>query len=157
LDNIYPLLKDHVEVLILILDMSRKFQISLNIKKCIFNAPFGIFLGHVVYKQGLLVDPAKIVASVNLPPPKLVHQLRDTLGHTCYYRKFIKIYTEITAPMEKLLKKDIKFQWNDECQQSLDILKEKMVKTPILVFPNWSKEFYVHVYASSIALGEVQT
>jgi hypothetical protein len=62
----------------------------LNIKKCIFNAPFGIFLGHVVCKQGLLVDPAKIVVIVNLPPPKSVHQLRATLGHTGYYRKFIK-------------------------------------------------------------------
>jgi hypothetical protein len=59
--------------------------------------------------------------------------------------------------MEKLLKKDIKFQWNDECQQSLDILKEKMVTTPILVFPDWSKEFHVHVDASSIALGAVLT
>jgi hypothetical protein len=59
--------------------------------------------------------------------------------------------------MEKLLKKDIKFQWNDECQQSLDILKEKMVTTPILVFPYWSKEFHVHVDASSIALGSVLT
>jgi hypothetical protein len=59
--------------------------------------------------------------------------------------------------MEKLLKKDIKYQWNDECQQSLDILKEKMVTTPILVFPNWSKEFHVHVDASSIALGAVLT
>jgi hypothetical protein len=59
--------------------------------------------------------------------------------------------------MEKLLKKDIKYQWNDECQQSLDILKEKMVTTPILVFPDWSKEFHVHVDASSIALGAVLT
>jgi hypothetical protein len=129
----------------------------LNIKKCIFNTPFGILLGHVVCKQGLLVDPAKIVVIVNLPPPKSVHQLRATLGHTGYYRKFIKSYTQITAPMEKLLKKDIKFQWNDECQQSLDILKEKMVTTPILVFPDWSKEFHVHVDASSIALGAVLT
>jgi hypothetical protein len=62
----------------------------LNIKKCIFNAPFGIFLGHVVCKQGLLVDPAKIVVIVNLPPPKSVCQLRATLGHTGYYRKFIR-------------------------------------------------------------------
>jgi hypothetical protein len=59
--------------------------------------------------------------------------------------------------MEKLLKKDIKFQWNEECQQSLDILKEKMVTTPILVFLYWSKEFHVHVDASSITLGAVLT
>ena len=57
--------------------------------------------------------------------------------------------------MEKKLKKDIKFEWTPECQESLDILKEKMTTVPILVFPNWSKEFHVHVDASSIALSIV--
>jgi hypothetical protein len=59
--------------------------------------------------------------------------------------------------MEKLFKKDIKYQWNDECQQSLDILKEKMVTTPIFVFLDWEKEFHVHVDASTITLGVVMT
>ena len=57
-------------------------------------------------KQGLLVDPTDIFVIVNLPPPKSVHQLREKLGHTCYYHKFIKGYAQITAPMEKLLNKD---------------------------------------------------
>ena len=61
------------------------------------------------------------------------------------------------APMEKMLKKDVKFLWNEECQQSLDTLKEKMVTTPILVFPYWNQPFHVHVDASSIALGIVLT
>jgi len=112
---VFSLLKYHVEMLRLMLDRCRQCQISLNIKKCIFNAPFGILLRHVVCKQGFLVDPVKIVVIVNLPPPKLVHQLKSTLGHTGYYRKFIRSYEKITAPMEKLLKKDIKFQWNEQC------------------------------------------
>jgi hypothetical protein len=57
--------------------------------------------------------------------------------------------------MEKLLKKDSKFQWIEECQQSFNTLKQKMVTAPILVFLDWIKEFNVHVDASSIALGEV--
>jgi hypothetical protein len=57
--------------------------------------------------------------------------------------------------MEKLLKKDIKFQWNEEFQESLDVLKEKMVTSPILSFPDWKKEFHVHVDASSIALATI--
>jgi hypothetical protein len=76
-----------------------------------------------VCKQGLLVDHANIVVIVNLPPPKSMRQLRETLGHTGYYRKFIKGYAQITSPMEKLLKKDTRFQWNEECQQGLDTLK----------------------------------
>jgi hypothetical protein len=66
-------------------------------------------LGHIVCKQGLLVDPAKIAIIVSLPPPKIFHQLRETLGHIGYYRNFIKGYMKITAPMEKLLRKDTKF------------------------------------------------
>jgi hypothetical protein len=54
--------------------------------------------------------------------------------------------------MENLLKKEAKFQWNEDCQHGLDILKQKLVTTPILVFPDWQKEFHVHVDASSIVL-----
>jgi hypothetical protein len=97
------------------LERCRQCHISLNIKKCIFGTPFGILLAHIVCKQGLLVDLAKIAVIVNLPPPKTVHQLRATLGHTGYYRNFIIGYVQITAPMEKILRKDTKFQWNDEC------------------------------------------
>jgi hypothetical protein len=71
-------------------------------------------LGHIVCKQGLLVDLTKIVVIVNLPPPKTIRQLRVTLGHTGYYRKFIKGDVQITTPMEKLLIIDTKFQWTDE-------------------------------------------
>jgi hypothetical protein len=57
--------------------------------------------------------------------------------------------------MEILLKKDCQFNWTEECQQSFDTLKQKMVIAPILVFPDWSKEFHMHVDASSISLGAV--
>jgi hypothetical protein len=99
------------------LERCRKCHISLNINKCIFGTPFGILLGHIVYKQGLLVDHAKIAFIVNLPPPKLVRKLRETMGSTSYYKKFVKGYAQITAPMEKLLNNDIIFQWNENCQQ----------------------------------------
>jgi hypothetical protein len=64
--------KYHLELLILMLDRGRKFHISLNIKKCIFNTPFWRLLGHVVCIHGLLVDPTKIFVIVKLPPPNLV-------------------------------------------------------------------------------------
>jgi len=57
--------------------------------------------------------------------------------------------------MEKLLKHDVKYEWNEECQKSLDILKKRMVTVSILVFPDWKKIFHVHVDASSIALGVI--
>jgi hypothetical protein len=66
-----------------------------------------------VCKQGLLVDPPKISIIVDLPPPTLVRQMHIALGHTRYYKKFIKGYAQITTPMEKLLKKDFQFQWSE--------------------------------------------
>src|SRR5271155_3087615 len=118
--TVFGLFKKHIEDLRLMLENCRQYQISLNLKKCIFCAPFGIFLGHIVCKQGLMVDPAKIAIIVNLPPPKSVKKLRTTLGHTGYYRKFIKGYAQLAATMEKKLKKDIKFEWTPECQESLN-------------------------------------
>jgi hypothetical protein len=137
------------------LERYKQYKISLNIKKCIFGTPFGIVLRHVVYRQGILVDPAKIVVIVNLPPPKSMRQLRATLIHTRYYKNFIKGYAQITRPLKKLLKKDTKFQWNEDCQLGLDILKENMAKKNILVFPYWENTFHVHVDASKIALGVI--
>ena len=93
-----------------------------------------MLLGHIVCKQGLLVDPANIAFILSFPPPTNVKQLIATLGHTGYYRKFIKGYTAITSLMEKFLKKDLVFVWSQECESSLDTLKEKMASTPILVF-----------------------
>ena len=103
-------------------------------KKCIYCVPYGILLGHVVCKKGLIVDPEKIDVIINLDPPKNMKKLHATLGHTGYYQKLIKVCMQITTPMEKLLKKDATFCWDNECQKSLDILKEKMVIVLILVF-----------------------
>eukprot|EP00253_Pinus_taeda_P008366 PITA_08366 len=103
--------------------------------------------GHVVCKQGLMVDLAKIVVIVNLEAPRSVKKLRTMLGHTRYYKKFIKAYAWITAPMEKLLKKDATLYLDEECQRSLDVLKEKMVIMLMLVFLDWKKEFHVHVFS----------
>jgi hypothetical protein len=75
--TVFSLLKYHIEVLRLMLDRCRQCHISLNLKKCIFCVPFGILLGHVVCKQGLLVDPAKIAVILDLQPPTSVRQLRE--------------------------------------------------------------------------------
>jgi hypothetical protein len=77
------------------------------------------------------------------------------LGHTMYYRKFIRGYVHITILMEKFLKKENMFQWSEECQEGLDTLKQKLVTVSILIFPNWKKEFQVHMDVSSITLGVV--
>ena len=155
--TVFGLVRDHIENLRMMLERCRQYQIALNLRKFIFFAPSGVLLGHVVCQDWILVDPMKVAIILDLPPPTLITQIRYTLGHTGYYQKFIKGYVEITTPMEKLLKKDAKFEWNEEFQESLDKLKNKMATTPILIFPDWKKELHVHVDASSIVLGIVLT
>ena len=81
----------------------------MNIKKCTFCAPFGILLGHVVCHDQIFIDPSKIVIIVDLPLLTIVNKLRTNLGHILYYQNFIRGYVEVSAPMEKLIKKDVKF------------------------------------------------
>ena len=150
--TVFGLVRDHIDSLCMMLGRCRQYQIALNSKKCIFCTPFGVLLGHVVCRDEILVNPTKFVIILDLQPPTLVTQIRSVLGHTRYYRNFIRLYAEITAPMEKLLKKDVKFQWTVACQESLDKLKNKMAIVPILVFPYQKKEFHIHVDVSSVAL-----
>jgi len=96
------MLKEHIEVLPLMPNRCQQLHISLNLKKCIYCSTFGILLGHVVSKQGLLVDPIKIIVIIYLSPATSVHWLHVTLGHTCYDRKFIQGYLNITTPLEKV-------------------------------------------------------
>eukprot|EP00253_Pinus_taeda_P002332 PITA_02332 len=131
-----PTILSHVVIATFKEFIHKLLEIALNLKKCLFCIPFGILLGHVVCKQGIMVEPAKIVVIINLEASRSVKQLRATLGHTGYYRKFVKDYAQITTHMEKLLKKDNIFYWDEQCQRSMDFLKEKMVTALILVFPD---------------------
>lgn len=72
---------------------------------------------------------------VDFNAPIIVKQLCTTLGHIGYYCRFMHGYAQITVHLEKLLKKDAKFVWIEECQKVFDALKEKLVTTPILVYP----------------------
>ena len=89
---------------------------------------------HVVCHDGILVDPTQIMIIFDLPPPTTVNHLGTNFRDNGYYQKFIKGYVEVTAPMENLLKKDVKFKWMKNFQESLDTLKNNMVIAPILVF-----------------------
>jgi hypothetical protein len=93
-------------------------------------------LGHIVYREGVLVDPSKVTVIVNMPPPTSSNQFRSTLGHIGYYHRFIRRYANITAPFENLLKKAEMFQWTPECDKAFKTLKENLNTSPTLIFPN---------------------
>ena len=129
----------------------------MNIKKSIFLTPIGILLAHIVYKEGIKVDFAKIKIILDLKPPMNSKQVRVLLGHTGYYRKFIRYYSDMTYALEQLLREDKEFNWIEECHISFEKLKRKLVEAPILRFPNWSTKFHVHINASGLTIGEILT
>jgi hypothetical protein len=98
---------------------------------------------------------AKIKIILDLKPPVNKKQIKILLGHTGYYRKFIRHYSDITFPMDELLRKDVEFKWSQDCQESFKFLKKKLVEAPILKFPDWSRKFHVHVDASNVVVGSV--
>ena len=91
------------------LERCREIQLAINIKKCIFVTPIGILLGHIVYKEGIKVNFAKIKIILDLKPLVNSKRVRVLLGHTGYYIKFIRYYSDMTYALEELLREDKEF------------------------------------------------
>ena len=75
------------------------------------------FLRHVVSKDGIQVDPKKIEAITECPRPTTVTEVRSFLGLAGYYRRFVKNFSKIVAPLIKLTQKNVKFLWTDRCEE----------------------------------------
>ncbi|RVW73846.1 Retrovirus-related Pol polyprotein from transposon 17.6 [Vitis vinifera] len=123
-------------------------DLVLNWEKCHFMVQQGIVLGHVISKNGIEVDKAKVELIVKLPPPTNVKGIRQFLGHG-FYRRFIKDFSKISKPLCELLVKDAKFVWDEKCQKSFEELKQFLTTAPIDGKP------YVIYYASK-TLNEAQ-
>ena len=107
----------------------------------------------MISAEGVYVDPNKIAAIVNWKPPRSVTEVRSFLGLAGYYRRFVRNFSIITSPMTKLLRKDVRYRWTPECQQSFEILKEKLTTAPVLTLPVEGGRFVVYSDASKQGLG----
>jgi len=103
------LIKEHIQVCFLLLDICHQLHVSLNLKKCLFCMLFGTLLRHVVHKEGLLVDWKTIVVIFYLMSLTSIKYLFTTFGHKVYYRRFIQNYVKFVVRLEKLLHKDVKY------------------------------------------------
>jgi hypothetical protein len=125
-----------LENLSLILKRCIETNIFLNYEKCYFMVEQGIVLGHVVYSRGLEVNKAKIDVISSLPCPSCVREVRSFLGHVGFYRRFIKDFSKITAPLCKLLAKKVDFVFDQACKDAHDELKRRVTSAPIIQPPN---------------------
>ena len=94
------------------------------------------------------MDPQKIEAVVSWKPPKNVSEVRSFLGLAGYYRKFVEGFSRIAAPLTKLTRKDVKYDWVDTCPQSFEELKGRFTSAPVLALPNGRDGFVVYSDAS---------
>jgi hypothetical protein len=90
----------------------REVNLKLNPNKCCFAAKSITFLGHVVSESGTKPDPSKIEAVLHFPQPRTVTNVRSFLGLTGYYRKYIRSYAQLAAPLFELARKDVDFVWD---------------------------------------------
>jgi hypothetical protein len=146
--------EDHVQHVDKVLQLLKEQQLYAKPSKCFFGVKEVECLGHIASHEGVKVDPNKIKAMMDWPIPKTLKNLRGFLGLTGYYRKFVRNYGRIAAPLTTLTKKDA-FSWTPEATKSFEQLKEVMCKAPVLTTPDFTKTFIVECDASGNGIGAV--
>ena len=149
--------EEHVQHLRTVLELLRQHKFYAKREKCSLNKPEVKFLGHLVGREGLRVDPAKVKAVQEWPEPKDVTQVRQFLGLTNYFRKFIKGYATVAAPLTELTKKDcdMRSAWTDVHAAAFKALKDALSTAPVLVIPDFTKPFELISDASLLGTGGV--
>lgn len=147
-------LEEHVQHLCEVLQCLLTNRFFAKGSKCQFFQHTIEYLGHLVSKEGVRADPAKVEAMNQWPIPKNLKQLRGFLGLTGYYRRFVAGYATIAAPLTELLKKD-SFVWDEKATLAFQCLKEAMMHTPVLRLPDFDKPFVVETDASNVGIGGV--
>lgn len=148
-------LDDHEMKLRDVLSRLQKYNLQLQPSKCQFLQKEVIYLGHLITEHGVKPDPAKIECVKNHPVPKNVTEIKQFLGLSGYYQRFIANYSHIAKPMTNLLKKNQPFEWTSECQTSFKNLIKKLITAPILQYPDFKKPFLLTTDASQFAIGSI--
>ncbi|KAJ9566511.1 LOW QUALITY PROTEIN: hypothetical protein OSB04_002477 [Centaurea solstitialis] len=143
----------HEQHLRLILELLKTKKLYAKFSKCEFWIREVHFLGHVVNKEGIHVDPAKIEAIKKWEAPKTPTEIRQFLGLVGYYRRFIANFSKIAQPLTMLTQKDKKFNWGEKQEEAFQLLKHKLCTAPILALPEGKDNFVVYCDASHLGLG----
>ena len=148
-------IEDHIQDLKKVFSIIKNNGLKVNLEKCHFFKQKVELLGHILSINGVAPIPEKIEIILNWLPPKNITQLQSFLGAVGYYRKFIFNFAKIAKPLYKLLKKGNEFKWETEQNDSFIELKDRLVKAPILIMPDFDKPFIIRTDASFDGLGGV--
>ncbi|XP_062118861.1 uncharacterized mitochondrial protein AtMg00860-like [Humulus lupulus] len=144
---------EHDKHLRSVLKKLKEYQMYAKFKKCVFWLEKVAFLAHIVSKDGVEVDPAKIEVVRDWPKPKNTTEVRSFLGLAGYYRKFFEGFSKIATCLTNFTRKQQKFIWSDRCEDSFQTLKYKLISAPVLCVPTNKDKFVVYFNASKLGLG----
>jgi hypothetical protein len=123
------------------------------LSKCEFWINEVLFLGHIINKDGLAVDPKKVADILNWKAPTDARGIKSFIGMAEYYRRFIEGFSKIAKPMITLLGNKVEFKWTQKCQEAFEALKENLTMAPVLVLPDVHKPFLVYCDVCYTGLG----
>ena len=148
-------LQEHLENINKVFERLRQAELKLKTVKCFFLQKTITYLGYRCSINGLQADPEKIVAIEKIKSPVTVKEVQSFMGMVNYYRRFIPSFSTIAAPIVNLTRKNVKFLWNENCQQAFDNLKAILCSKVILQHPNFLDPFEISCDASQCAIGAV--
>jgi hypothetical protein len=140
--------EEHKEHLRLALQMLWEHRLYANLSKCEFWMKQVAFLGHVIPKGGISVDPSKVEDVLSWKAPMSVSDIWSFLELARYYQRFIEGFLKISKPMTELLEKDKKFEWMLSCEASFQESKKRLTTALILVMHDMVKSFSIYCDAS---------
>ena len=155
--------EEHLERLEAVFQKIGKARLKLKPSKCEFFKSIITYLGHIVSKEGITMDPKKIKAIQLWPRPTTVTEVRKFTGLTNYYRKFIHGYAKVACPLHDLVsgknakKNNSSIEWTADCEVAFHKLKELCSSTPVLAYPDYKQKFKLYTDASENGLGAVLT
>ena len=140
--------EEHLEHLRKVFEKCRKFGISLNPKKTLFGLQEGKLLGHIISEEGIKIGPKKIKAILQISHPRNIKELQSFIGKINFLRIFIPNLAELLGNITNTLKKEQGVKWTLEAKKSFELVKQVLTKTPVLISPDFSKDFYIFSFAS---------
>ena len=135
----------------------READLRLKMEKCNFLKAHLQYFGHIISGKGIEPVPEKLESIKKMPAPTTPKEVKQFLGLIGYYRKFVPHFADIARPLTSLTKKDIEFHWTEKCQASFELLKEALMKEPILRYPNPKDPYILYTDASKYAWACVLT
>ena len=148
-------LTEHLQHLKLVIGRLLEAGLKLQPSKCHFVRKEVVYLGHIITPDGLKPNPRLVSAVKEFPVPRDVRQVRQFLGLSSYYRRFIAQFAKVAKPLHELTRKGIEFAWSPDCQAAFDILRGKLSQAPVLSYPSFDQEFVLETDASIEGIGAV--